>query len=1174
MDKPPDFSPEGREAELEGMTDPDVSQSSGSDRQGMDSSDTSLNIQDLDPAALCNLITRVGSVPPLSPLCDTPSSQQYSSPETVTSTSEDYSTADTSWQSPPMKNMGGIGDQGLLRDDPWLSSMPRGVGEGMESEDGGKGNSGARPKDRQHMTRHKRRELLEKQSSGESGDEGIISQLKLLALVEKKEETPSSGTGFYYDEIFTKHKNEWDENYPECPERVSEPFARCCELGLVDRCEKVQITYGTEDLIKTVHTDHYLEKMKTTVNMTVEELRDLSQQYDSVYFNNMTYECSLVALGGVVELMTRILHNKLRNGFALIRPPGHHAEEDMACGYCMFNSVAIAARLAVESMGLERVLIIDWDVHHGQATQKTFYDDPRVLYFSIHRYEYGNFWPSLRESDYDYIGEGDGKGYNINVPLNKTGMTNSDYLAIFQQVLLPVAYEFSPQLVLVSAGYDAVLGCPEGEMEVTPACFPHLLHMVSSLAEGRVCVVLEGGYCLKSLSESVALTVRGLLGDPCPVIGKQEEPSQSITESILNVIKGVQPYWKCFQYQQGDSFSDTCPYPEVNTWPPKQGIIFSTPENRPEKYDLTDYARHDVSVIKAMSERIDQLIEFTSLQVAPFRTCLVFDPDMRAHKNHVDSGHPERPDRISRIFDRHVELGLFQKCLRVKAREATEEELGFVHRSHYIDEMQGLASMSPRELYKLQDDYNSVYICQESYHCAALATGGTLNVVDAVLTGKAQNGVAIVRPPGHHAEPHTAMGFCFFNTVAVAAKYAQKKYALKRVLILDWDVHHGNGTQHMLDDDPSVLFISLHRFDHGYFYPGSEDGDYGVVGVKEGKGFNVNIPWNTERFSGKHGMGDSEYITAFQQVVMPIAYEFCPELVLVSAGFDAARGDPLGGYDISPEGYSHMTHMLMSLANGNVILVLEGGYNLTSISNSMAACTSILQGGPCPQLEPLEPCDSAVRTIRNVLNTQKKYWKCLKFRVCIPLVQTEQQEQEDVSEVTDAMKDMSVDSTNTDGENSGDRKEEDPLGADITTEAADGACGGSVSAGVFLDLLSQQGYDAMYAVQPVPWCPHLDTVQPLPAQGLNTADPCENCGNVGENWVCLVCYKVYCSRFVNEHMVLHGVTANHLVVLSYADLSVWCYGCDTYVDNQIIHAAKSMAHLSKFGSALPGSSSR
>ncbi|PSN48228.1 Histone deacetylase 10 [Blattella germanica] len=142
----------------------------------------------------------------------------------------------------------------------------------------------------------------------------------------------------------------------------------------------------------------------------------------------------------------------------LERPPGHHAMKSEYCGYCFFNNVAIAATHALTHCGVSRILIVDWDVHHGQATQQMFYDDPRVVYFSLHRYEHGSFWPNLRESDYDFIGEGAGAGYNFNVPLNNVGMTDADYLAVFHQILLPMVTEFGPDLIIVSAGYDSALG--------------------------------------------------------------------------------------------------------------------------------------------------------------------------------------------------------------------------------------------------------------------------------------------------------------------------------------------------------------------------------------------------------------------------------------------------------------------------------------------------------------------------------------------------------------------------------------------------------------------------------------------------------------------------------------------------------------------------------------------
>lgn len=199
------------------------------------------------------------------------------------------------------------------------------------------------------------------------------------------------------------------------------------------------------------------------------------------------------------------------------------------------------------------------------------------------------------------------------------------------------------------------------------------------------------------------------------------------------------------------------------------------------------------------------------------------------------------------------------------------------------------------------------------------------------------------------------------------------------MLIVDWDVHHGNGTQHIFESSPNVLYVSIHRYDYGHFFPRSEDGNYDVVGNGSGTGFNINIPWNAK------GMGDMEYMTAFQRIIMPVAYEFAPELILISAGFDAAVGDPLGGCKVTPEAYGYFTHWLSSL--GKVIVCLEGGYNVNSISYAMAACTKALLGDPLPVLQTTNQrrlSSSCVETIQNVLSVQQKYWRSLRFNKRLP----------------------------------------------------------------------------------------------------------------------------------------------------------------------------------------------
>ncbi|XP_050825713.1 polyamine deacetylase HDAC10 isoform X3 [Serinus canaria] len=262
-----------------------------------------------------------------------------------------------------------------------------------------------------------------------------------------------------------------------------------------------------------------------------------------------SYHCARLAVGAALQLVDAVMAGKVRNGMALVRPPGHHSQRNAANGFCLFNNVAIAAEYAKQKYGLQRILIVDWDVHHGQGTQYIFEEDPSVLYFSWHRYEHQEFWPSLKESDYDAVGLGKGKGFNINLPWNKVGMGNSDYLAAFFHVLLPMAFEFDPELVIVSSGYDSGIGDPEGQMNATPEVFAHLTHFLMQLANGKLCVILEGGYHLKSLGESVCMTVKTLLGDPVPQITGEMAPCLSAVESIQNVRAAHKPYWKWLAYE-------------------------------------------------------------------------------------------------------------------------------------------------------------------------------------------------------------------------------------------------------------------------------------------------------------------------------------------------------------------------------------------------------------------------------------------------------------------------------------------------------------------------------------------------------------------------------------------------------------------------------------------------
>ncbi|VDN09219.1 unnamed protein product [Dibothriocephalus latus] len=243
-----------------------------------------------------------------------------------------------------------------------------------------------------------------------------------------------------------------------------------------------------------------------------------------------------------------------------------------------------------------------------------------------------------------------------------------------------------------------------------------------------------------------------------------------------------------------------------------------------------------------------------------------------------NSHQPECPARIRRAYELLEEYGLARRCKRTEARVATRDELLRVHDADYVDLIEQTSRLS-------QADLNEAG--SHSYDSAVLAVGSLLSVVDDICNYEALYGVAVIRPPGHHAEKDSCAGFCFFNNVALAVRHTQEIHGRKRIAIVDWDVHHGNGIQHEFEEDPSVLYISLHRFDDGKFFPGSQDAAAAAAGTGAGKGKTANLPWNSRP------VRDGDYIAAVMHFVLPLLYEFRPELTFIAAGFDAARGDHL-----------------------------------------------------------------------------------------------------------------------------------------------------------------------------------------------------------------------------------------------------------------------------------------
>ncbi|CAM6092712.1 unnamed protein product [Calypogeia fissa] len=336
---------------------------------------------------------------------------------------------------------------------------------------------------------------------------------------------------------------------------------------------------------------------------------------------------------------------------------------------------------------------------------------------------------------------------------------------------------------------------------------------------------------------------------------------------------------------------------------------------------------------------------------------LVYDERMCAHRNEDNSWHPEQPARITSIFKALDSAGIVDRCVKVEARDATPAELASVHTEEHIANM---CAVSSKKLGKVKRAElarrDSIYFNEGSSNSALLAAGSVVEICLRVARGDLKAGAAVVRPPGHHAEADRAMGFCLFNNVAVAAHvliHGNRDLAQK-VLIVDWDVHHGNGTQHMFWEDPNVLYFSIHRYDFGEFYPGGDDGNYDKIGSGKGAGFNINVPWPQD------GFGDLDYLAVFDQILMPVAQEFKPDLVLVSGGFDS--------------GILH----LMSLANGRLVLALEGGYNLESISDSYLACMKVILGDePEKVLGAGHHITYTLDLVKEVRRELQQYWSVL-----------------------------------------------------------------------------------------------------------------------------------------------------------------------------------------------------
>jgi acetoin utilization deacetylase AcuC-like enzyme len=332
-----------------------------------------------------------------------------------------------------------------------------------------------------------------------------------------------------------------------------------------------------------------------------------------------------------------------------------------------------------------------------------------------------------------------------------------------------------------------------------------------------------------------------------------------------------------------------------------------------------------------------------------------------------DPYHPESPKRLESVYGRLEQKELSDLYALIRPRKASRDEIQRVHTASYFERVAQTAGI--RSTFLDLDTQTS----EKSFEAALSAAGGILTGIDGLMSGDYTSAFALVRPPGHHAERDRGMGFCLFNNVAVGALYAIDTYSLDRILIIDWDLHHGNGTQHSFSDDSRILYFSVHQFP---YYPGT--GDFSEVGHGKGKGFTINVPLSI-------GNGDDDYYKIFKKVLEPVADTFKPQLVLVSAGFDIHYEDPLGGMEVTPKGFAKLTCIVQSIAqkhaNGRLLLTLEGGYHLGGLCDGVERVIEQLAGTEKSNIDRSKKNgEQGVRNsdyaIERAIAIQKKFWSC------------------------------------------------------------------------------------------------------------------------------------------------------------------------------------------------------
>ena len=343
-------------------------------------------------------------------------------------------------------------------------------------------------------------------------------------------------------------------------------------------------------------------------------------------------------------------------------------------------------------------------------------------------------------------------------------------------------------------------------------------------------------------------------------------------------------------------------------------------------------------------------------------TGVVWDP---VYLDHVtDEGHPDHPRRLKPLYWRLQDPVVNRRFTSIVPRAATDEEILLVHSPGYLKQVKATATQSASALSA------DTLTCDRSYQVAALAVGGTIEAIRQVVDETLSHALVLARPPGHHAERTRAMGYCIFNNVAIGSMAARMTMGLARVMVVDWDLHHGNGTQHIFERDPSVFFFSSHQFPH---YPGT--GHLTETGLGPGEGSTMNVPLN-------RGCGDGEFAAIYQRLLVPVALAFKPELILVSAGFDIHAADPLGGMKVTPTGFAGLTRLILDVARqtcaGRVVFCLEGGYDADALADSALAMIDELTGRTSTDVDAMAAGADPGRMMAIVdrcIHTHQRFWK-------------------------------------------------------------------------------------------------------------------------------------------------------------------------------------------------------